>query len=110
MSKGALEGHAESELSLGNLLLDEGLYEQAKAYIKSAASKGCARAFIKLGYMYCGGLGVRQNLEKAKLMYTKGKEHGFSIDVEQELQKHAVRCEGTNLRHYEYSNLLLNCR
>lgn len=96
LGKGALEGHAESELNLGAVLLDEGLYELAKGYFESAALKGCASAFLNLGNMYCSGLGVRKNIERAREMYTKAKDYGFSLDVEQELKKNAHQGEGTN--------------
>ncbi len=96
LSKGALEGHAESELNLGAVLLDEGLYELAKGYFESAALKGRSRAFLNLGNMYCSGLGVRKNIAKAREMYTKAKDYGFSLDVEQELKKHAHQGEGTS--------------
>jgi TPR repeat protein len=85
--KSADLGLADGELNLGCLLKSEGNFSEAIELFKSAAIKGCARAYANLGDLFRDGHGVQKNIDKARHNYQKAVEHGFSMDVEEELKK-----------------------
>lgn len=84
--KAADWGFVDGELSMGNVYEFEGNYTAAKDIYRSAAMKGCARAYINLGDMYKFGKGVMPDLEKARKMYEKAVYYGYSLDVEKEVK------------------------
>lgn len=76
-AKAAEQGHLESELALSGWYLTgaEGILQQsdAEAYLwaRKAADKGYAKAEYAVGYYTETGIGVRQNLEEAKMWYMR---------------------------------------
>lgn len=85
LQKSVDKGFPEGELNLGVQMELEGRFSEAFMLFKSAAVKGCARAYANLGDLYRDGRGVAKNINKARQMYEKAIEHEFSFNLEARL-------------------------
>ena len=88
--KQAIESHVYVGVyRLGKIYKKEAQYNKAMELYEKAINEGWATAdaYINLGQIYEQGLGVKIDLEKAILYYTKAKENSNSIEAEQALER-----------------------
>ena len=82
----AKEGDIEAINSMGNLYATEDNtptclpedFSKASYYFKQGTLKGNAHSMYRLGILYAGGLGVKQNKKKGCELYRKAAEKGHS--------------------------------
>lgn len=70
-AKAALKGNVLSVYNIGVIFYELKEYKEAREYFSLACDRGFARACNNLGVLYRGGLGVAQDLAKAKSLYAK---------------------------------------
>ena len=70
-AKAALKGNVLSVYNLGLMFYEQKMYGEAREYFSLACDRGFARACNNLGVLYRGGLGIAQDLAKAKSLYAK---------------------------------------
>jgi TPR repeat protein len=74
--RAAEAGHSEAQNSMGSIYQAESRYAEALLWYEKAAAQNNALAISNLAFMYDQGLGVNQDIERARQLYLKSANLG----------------------------------
>lgn len=108
----AQSGIDVSQYVLGQQYFDDGNYEQALYWWRTAAKQGYGKASLQLGECYYNSLGVDRNYKTAAYWYTEAAEQGendacFKLGVCYEEGIGVIRDYQIAFKYYEKGNFML---
>lgn len=108
----ARSGDEVSQFVVGKQYFDDGNYEQALYWWRTAAKQGYGKASLQLGECYYNGLGVDRNYKTAAYWYTEAAEQGendacFKLGVCYEEGIGVIRDYQIAFKYYEKGNFML---
>lgn len=108
----AQSGDEVSQFVVGRQYFDDGNYEQALYWWRTAAKQGYGKASLQLGECYYNSLGVDRNYKTAAYWYTEAAEQGendacFKLGVCYEEGIGVIRDYQIAFKYYEKGNFML---
>jgi TPR repeat protein len=80
LQKAAYSGNVDAQYNLGIYYVEKD-YFQTSYWFLQAAKQGLAEAQYKLAVMYLGGVGIKQNKERAEYWMQKAASQGYLIAI-----------------------------
>jgi TPR repeat protein len=91
-------GNAAAKHALAVRFIQKGLYTEAFELLMDAKARGCIDAYVELARMHLYALGIKKDVQAAKILYEYAAEQGHNIALNELAHMYSPRGEmGTDL-------------